>query len=108
MPTVYNNDLHKLYHQFEILILSSSHRDTEHTFVVKWLYWSTGEVWIKTYLENKLNHFSVNQTMNRFPIDMGDEVTSWEASFLGRTTILNMLTHQHTKTEESNNTYYKD
>lgn len=44
-----------------------------------------------SYLEDELYHFSVDQTMDRLPIDMGDEVTSTQASFLGRPTILHML-----------------
>lgn len=43
------------------------------------------------YLQNELYHFSVDQTMDRLPVDMGDEVTSTQASFLGGTAILHML-----------------
>ena len=44
-----------------------------------------------SYLEDKLYHFSVNQTMDRFPVDMSDEVTGTQASFLGGAALLHML-----------------
>lgn len=45
----------------------------------------------REYLEDELNHFSVDQTMDRLAIDVSDEVTSTEASFLGGPTVLHML-----------------
>lgn len=43
------------------------------------------------YLEDELYHFSVDQAMDGLPVDVGDEVTSTQASFLGRAAILHML-----------------
>lgn len=43
------------------------------------------------YLEDELHHFSVDQTVDRLPVDVGDEVTGTQASFLGRAAVLYML-----------------
>lgn len=48
------------------------------------------------YLQDELYHFSVDQTMDRLPVDVGDEVTSTQASFLGRAAVLHMLTSHKT------------
>lgn len=50
----------------------------------------------KADLKDELYHFSVDQTMDRLPIDMCDEITSTQASFLGGAAVLNMLS-THTK-----------
>lgn len=47
-------------------------------------------------LEDELHHFSVDQTMDRFAIDMSDKVTSTQASFVGGAAVLHMLP-THTK-----------
>lgn len=46
---------------------------------------------VSAYLEDELYHFGVDQTMDWLPVDMSDEVTSTQASFLGRAAILHML-----------------
>lgn len=52
------------------------------------------------YLEDELYHLSVDQTMDRLPVDVGDKVTSTQASFLGRAAVLHMLPI-HTKHSSS-------
>lgn len=42
-------------------------------------------------LEDELYHFSVDQPVHRFPVDVGDEVTSTQASLLGGAAVLNVL-----------------
>lgn len=43
------------------------------------------------YLEDELHHLSVDQTMNRLSVDVGDEVTSAQTGLLGRAAILHVL-----------------
>lgn len=45
------------------------------------------------YLEDELHHFGVDQTVNRLPVDVGDEVTSAQTGLLGRAAILDVLPH---------------
>lgn len=52
------------------------------------------------YFEDELYHFSVDQTMDRLPVDVGDEVTSTQSSFLGGAAIFHMLPI-HTKRSSS-------
>lgn len=44
------------------------------------------------YLQDELHHFSVDQTVDRLPVDVCDEVTRTQSSFLCRTIVLHMLT----------------
>lgn len=43
------------------------------------------------YLEDELHHLSVDQTMNRLSVDVGDEVTSAQTGLLGGAAILHVL-----------------
>lgn len=53
--------------------------------------WNTVTKHPSAYFENELYHFSVDQTMNRFPVDVGDEVTSAQTRLMGGAAILNVL-----------------
>lgn len=44
------------------------------------------------YLQDELHHLGVDQTVDRLPVDVRDEVTRAESSFLGRTVVLHVLT----------------
>lgn len=46
---------------------------------------------LAAYLEDELHHFSVDQTVDRLPVDVRDEVTRTQSSFLGRTVVLYVL-----------------
>lgn len=47
------------------------------------------------YLQNQLHHLSVNQTVNRFPVDVGDQVSLPQTCFVGWTSLFHMLRGSH-------------
>jgi len=63
---------------------------------------------IAAYLEDELDHFSVDQTVDRLPVDVGDEVTGTQGSFLGGTAVLHMLPSntKYSRSEQSE-IYYR-
>lgn len=52
-------------------------------------------------LEDELYHFGVDQPVHRLPVDVGDEVTSTQASLLGGAAVLNMLQIRRTFESDS-------
>lgn len=46
------------------------------------------------HLEQKLHHLSVDKTVDRFSIDVGDEVSSFESCFMCRAAVFYVLIKQ--------------
>lgn len=55
-------------------------------------------------LQDELYHFSVDQSVHRLPVDVGDEITSAQAGLLGGAAVLNVLPIRKTFERNSRST----